>query len=345
MVRKQQVIEFGQNLCNANIDDNSVLFVRVGGVVTDKNAMVVVPLTHTAIVIKGGGDYRYYKSGSYPIFENKEEIKNWKKGLSVEVVYIPKETRTQIRWGTPNRLKYRDEASNKVISVGARGEFDVSVSNPEQFFRKVVGVKKEFNALEFTKRFGETVATEFADIFLKTISERHLTYDQFMANKKEIGDVMEKILNPKFEEKWGLSVLNFLIADFDLNEDDLDSVEDAAAEKKRQEKLKEYLAEVERLDDKQWERDKFLRQLELQDKAAYYEVLKVVGKVGTGDVHEELKCPVCGAIYQSTDKFCPNCGKRVSKDPIICPDCGRSNSYNAKFCANCGKLLIKGEDK
>lgn len=271
--KKNQVIKFEQNLCNARVDDNEILFVRVLDIVTSADARFEVPITHDAIVIKGGGDMRYYKSGIYDVFEDKKEIKNWKRGMSVEVIYIPKDTRVLIKWGTPNRLRYRDEVSNKVITVGARGEFDVSVVNAEQFFRKVVGTKKEFNLAEFRKRFSETVATEFADIFLKTIEEKHLTYDKFTANKKAIGDSMGEILSPMFERDWGLCVLNFKIADFDLQDEDMDAIEDAAAEKQRQEKLKEYLAELERLDDKQWEREKYLRQLELQDRAAYYEVL------------------------------------------------------------------------
>lgn len=339
--KKGQVIKFEQNLCNAKVDDNEILFVRVGDIVTTADAMFEVPITHNAIVIKGGGDMRYYKSGTYDVFDNKKEIKNWKKGISVEVIYIPKDTRVLIKWGTPNRLRYRDEASNKVITVGARGEFDVSVENPEQFFRKVVGAKKEFNLMEFRKRFSETVATEFADIFLRIIDEKQLTYDKFTANKKGIGESMGEILSPMFVRDWGLSVLNFKIADFDLLDEDMEAIEDAAAEKQKQEKLKEYLAEVERLDDKQWEREKYLRQLELQDKAAYYEVLKVVGsRPAESEKKEENKCPNCGMEYKPTDKFCPHCGKRVSKDPIICPDCGKSNESTATFCANCGKKLI-----
>ena len=276
--KKNQVIKFEQNLCNAKLDDNEILFVRVNDIVDDADARFEVPITHNAIVIKGGGDMRYYNSGNYDVFDDKKEIKKWKSGLSVEVIYIPKDTRVLIKWGTPNRLRYRDEASNKVITVGARGEFDISVTNPEQFFRKVVGVKKEFNLMEFRKRFSETVATEFSDIFLKIIDEKHLTYDKFTANKKDIGESMGNILSPMFESQWGLSVLNFKIADFDLLDEDMEAIEDFAAEKQKQEKLKEYLAELERLDDKQWEREKYLRQLELQDRNAYYEVLKVIGK-------------------------------------------------------------------
>lgn len=340
---KKQVIKFEQNLCNAKVDDNEILFVRVNGIVTSAEARFEVPITHRAILIKGGGDLRYYDSGNYNVFDNKKEIKNWRSGLSVEVIYIPKNTRVLIKWGTPNRLRYRDEASNKVITVGARGEFEVSVSNPQQFFEEVVGSKQEFNLTEFRKRFSETVATEFADIFLRIIDEKKLTYDKFTANKKTIGESMGQILNPMFDSNYGLSVRNFKIADFDLNDEDMASIEAAAAEQKKQDKLKEYLAEVERLDDKQWEREKYLRQLELQDKNAYYEVLKVIGKGKKIDAEEHNKCPNCGLEYKPVDKFCPHCGKRVSKDPIICPDCGKSNESTAVFCANCGKRLIKGE--
>ncbi|MDE6474046.1 MAG: SPFH domain-containing protein [Clostridia bacterium] len=337
--KQPQVIKFTQNMCNAKVDDNEILFVRVNDVVKDAGARFEVPFTHDALLIKGGGDVRYYKSGAYNVFDAKDEIKQWKSGLSVEVVYIPKDTRVLIKWGTPNRLRYRDEASNKVITVGARGEFDVSVVNAEQFFRKVVGAKQEFNLTEFRKRFSETVATEFADIFLKIIDEKHLTYDMFTANKKLIGESMGAILSPMFEREWGLSVLNFKIADFDLLDEDMNAIEDAAAEKQKQDKLKEYLAELERLDDKQWEREKYLRQLQLQDKYAYYEVLKVIGNKKDLKPKSELKCPSCGIEYKGNDKFCPHCGKRLTQDPISCPDCGRLNDYNAMFCANCGKKL------
>lgn len=341
MKARNQVIKFEQNLCNAKVDDNNILFVRVNDIVHDKNAIVEIPLTHNALIIKSGSDYRIYKSGPVPVFESRKEIKDWKKGLSVEVVYVPKDTRVLIKWGTPNRLRYRDEASNKVITIGARGEFDISVTNIEQFFRKVVGVKKEFNLQEFSKRYSETVASGFADIFLKIVNENHLTYDQFFANKKSIANEMEKVLNAQFESEWGLSVLHFNIADFDLLDEDMNAIDSYAIEQQKQAKLKEYLAELERLDDKNWDREKYLRQLELQDRAAYYEVLKVIGNSEAKDKKEANKCPNCGLEIKDNDKFCPHCGKRLSKESIICPDCGKVNEYNAVFCANCGKKLIK----
>ena len=334
--KKPQVIKFEQNLCNAKVDDNNVLFVRVNGIVTDKHAIVEVPYTHNAIIIKGGGDCRYYKSGNYDVFDNKTEIKNWKRGLSVEVIYIPKDTQVLIKWGTPNRVRYRDEASGKVITVGARGQFDISVSNPEQFFRKVVGVKKEFNLVEFDRRYSETVATEFADIFLRIVAEMHLTYDKFDANKKEIGVRMGEILSPMFETEWGLIVRNFKIEKLDLYDSDMNAIENAAADAVRQDRMREYLRELERLDDKQWEREKYLRELQLRDNAAYYEVLKVVGE---RKKPEKSKCPHCHTEIDGAVVYCPSCGKRISNTPITCPYCGKVNEGSATFCCGCGLKL------
>lgn len=347
--KKPQIIRFEQNHCNAKVDDNSVLFVRVTGEVEDKNAMFEVPFTHNAYVIKGGGDGRLYKSGTYDVFDDKKEVKAWKKGISVDIVYMPKDTSVLILWGTPEKVKYRDEASNKVISVGARGQFGITIVNHEQFFRKVVGVRKEFDLDDFKKRFSAAVVNEFADCFLKVVGESKLTYDKFDANRKSIGLKVGAILSPKFEESWGIALVDFIIEWLGISEEDSNAVEDAAAEAKKQEKLKEYLAELERLDDKQWEREKYLRQLELQDRNAYYEVLKVVGHPPvagapaaggpSASAPGSSFCPHCGGPIKGGDIFCPKCGKRVVKESIVCPHCGKSNESEAMFCATCGTKL------
>ena len=157
-------------------------------------------------------------------------------------------------------------------------------------------------------------------------------------------------LSPLFEREWGLSVLNFKIADFDLDEEDVKAMEQVvidaeikakqdAEEIKSEAKLEKYLKELERLDDKQWEREKYLSNLQMHDKVAYYEVLKVIGN---NDNKEKSinKCPHCGLEHDSTAIFCAHCGKRVSKAPISCPDCGKVNSFDATFCSHCGKKLL-----
>lgn len=344
-LRKPQIIKFEQNHCHASVNDNSVLFVRVTDEVRNKKAMFEIPLTHVAYVIKGGGDGKMYASGTYDVFDDKSDVKKWKKGYSVDIIYMPKDTSVLINWGTPNKVKYRDEASNKVLNVGSRGQFGITITNHEQFFRKVVGVRKEFDLTDFRKRFSAAVVNEFADCFLTVVRDAKLTYDQFDANRKSIGEQVGAILSAKFENSWGIALVDFIIEWFEISKEDTDAVEDAAAEVQRQNKLKEHLAELERLEDKQWEREKYLRQLELEDRAAYYEVLKVTGLPRGGDSGSmtpsvaSVFCPHCGQSMKGGDIFCPKCGKRVVKETVICPHCGKTNDGDSAFCGVCGTKL------
>ena len=341
--KKPQVIKFDQNHCNAVVNDNSVLFVRVTDEVRDKHASFEIPNTHVAYVIKGGGDSRMYQSGHYDVFDGRKEIKDWKQGFSVDIVYMPKETSVLINWGTPNKVRYRDEASNKVINVGARGQFGISIVNHEQFFRKVVGVRKEFDLGDFRKRFSAAVVNEFADCFLSVVHELQLTYDQFDTNRKMIGQKVGAILADKFKDDWGISPVDFIIEWFEISKEDTDAVEEAAAEARKQKKLQEHLAEVERLEDKQWEREKYLRQLELEDRASYYEVLKVIGHPNVGGNMTPgtaaVFCPHCGNSMKGGDIFCPKCGQRVVKEQTICPKCGKKADSGSSFCSACGTKL------
>lgn len=330
---KDQIIKFEQNLCNASINDNSVLFVRVNDVITTKDAKIEVPFTHTAMIIKGGADCRHYKSGSYDVFDNRSEAKEWKKGFSVEVIYMPKETNVIIFWGTPTKLTYRDPASAKVVSLGASGQFGISISNPEQFFRKVVGVRKEFDLDDFTNRFRAEVVDAFADVFLNVVTDNNISYDSFDANRRRIAQLVGKELADKFGRSWGIELVDFIISAFQISEEDKEKVETVLETKIKEEKAKEVLGELERLDDKQWDREKYVLNLDKEDRKAYYD------SVGASKGKGASFCPQCGHSVENTSAFCPNCGNKLGNKKNVCPDCGAEVASSAKFCSTCGKKL------
>lgn len=338
--KKPRVIKFEQNLCNASVDDNDVLFVRVRGEVESQGDMIEVPYTHKAYIIKGGGDARLYDSGNYPVFDDNSEVKSWRAGFSVDIVYIPKETSIAIAWGTPNRITYRDKASNRVVNVGAHGQFRICVTRPEQFFRKVVGNKKEFDRFDFEEHFRAEVVSEFTQCFLDVVADQKLTYDQFDAKKKSIGDAVGKILSDKFSQSWGIGLENFIIETVGITAEDSAAVENAAAEVQKQNRLKEYLAEIERLDDKQWEREKYLRNLELADKNAYYDVLKVIGNKPESSVSAgKTFCTNCGQPLGVGAAFCAACGCKAVDAKPVCPKCHSAAEKDSAFCSKCGEKL------
>lgn len=250
--KKIQVVQFEQNPYHINIYDNKILFVRIKDEITDKNAQIEVPPTHVAFVIKSGSEGVLLKSGKHPVFENKEELKNFKKGFSVDVVYMPINTEVKIKWGTgeTEKMTYRDEISNKVITIGASGEFVIHIENYEQFYKKVVGVKKVYEANEFKTQFAGVVLNEFTDCFLHVICEEKITYDRFQLEKKAIGIKVNEILKDKFISTWGIGLSEFIISSIVIDDKDKEAVENETAEARRIQKIKEYLAEIERLDDK-----------------------------------------------------------------------------------------------
>ena len=348
MAKKLQTIRFEQNIDGVPAEDRSILFVRIKDEIEDKHARFEVPYTHNAYVVKGGGDIRFYSGGTkpYDVFDNREELKEWKKGATVDIIYIPKDAELSVFWGTPDKFIYRDFSSNKVVKIGARGQFRISISNPEQFIRKVVGPARSFVKETFQDEFRLDVINEFRNSFLQVVQNEKLTYDQFGANLKRIGDEVGKLLNKFFEKSKGITLVDFVIGDIDIDDEDMAAVEDAAAEAQKQKQIKEYLAELERLDDKQWEREKYLRQLEIEDRAAYYAVLKVIGHPGGGGTGgtgtpsvAAVFCPHCGASVKGGDIFCSKCGTRVVKEKIICSKCGKQNDSEASFCASCGNKL------
>lgn len=330
---KDQIIKFEQNLCNASVNDNKVLFVRVSDIITTKDAKIEVPFTHNALIIKGGSDCRFYKSGHYDVFENKAEAKDWKKGFSVEVIYIPKETSVIIYWGTASKLTYRDPLSAKVVSIGASGQFGINVSNGEQFFRKVVGARKEFDLNDFTQRFRAEVVDAFADVFLNVVAENNISYDGFDTNRRKIAQLVGKELADKFSRSWGIELVDFIIEAFSISEEDKGKVETVLERKIIEEKAKEGFRELERLDDKQWDREKYVLNLSKEDRKAYYDSVGAKGGKGASF------CPNCGHSVEQTSAFCPNCGNKLGNKKSVCPDCGAEVTSSQKFCALCGKKL------
>lgn len=352
MFSKLQIIKLDQLLTNTLNDEEEhnynedLLFLRVSDEITSKKVTVEINDNYCAYIIKGGSDVRYYEKGPVEIFDNRSEVKDWKKGFSVDVIYMPKKPTFKVNWGTQAPFKYRDEASNKVVKVTANGileEFEIT--NSMQFYGKIIGMRKKLTVGEFKKRFIEVINDDFVNVFLKTIKELKLTYDQFDEAKKEISERVWNVLGSYFENSFGCTFHRFIIRQVGISEDDENAIEESAAEKAKQKKMQEYLAELERLEDKQWEREKYLRNLELQDKAAYYEVLKVIGHPKGGDNGAKtakpatVYCPHCGAVVKMGDIYCSLCGKRVVKQKKTCPHCGKINEEESVFCTNCGTKL------
>ena len=84
------------------------------------------------------------------------------------------------------------------------------------------------------------------------------------------------------------------------------------------------------MDDKKFDREVYLKKLELEDKKAYYDVMKIIGHPGVGGnggtKADTRFCAHCGKPVPASAAFCPNCGKPVASEKI-CGKCGQERCW------------------
>lgn len=144
-----------------------------------------------------------------------------------EVYFINKTVQMGVKWGTPDKVRFIDPLTGVPLEIGACGEMNLAVSDPEKLLLKVVGTMSgiSWNAdssgftkslqLAFRPLISNAVKTDLPavirqnDIDLLEIDER---LDLVSASLRD------KIL-PGFEE-YGLTIPQFYVTSILLPEDD-----------------------------------------------------------------------------------------------------------------------------
>ena len=255
----RQTIKYQREL--SSIDkDNKKLFVRKVPQIESKKALLEIPIGYQAIVIRNGANYRYYDSGTYPLFDNKDEYKDWKRGGSVELIYLASDVCVDILWAATD-IDMVEVEYGFPIKVGLSGSLGVSIDSPEIFFRKVVGNHQVFDAKAFRERFADIISTEVVDEFVNCVARERWGYEQFYANKKSLGITIGKYIDQKLRRDYGLKIEDFIIAEIVV--DGMDKIKEEIITRKVMDRYNDptyekFVSEQERKDAAQWEKDKYI---------------------------------------------------------------------------------------
>ena len=321
---------------------NNDLFIRKSCTDLDKNAKVIVEETHSAILIKDGQIMNTLSAGKYPIFDKKD------KDISrVDVIYMSKTARLKALWGTINRLQLRDYDTELPIELCANGEYEVQIKEPRKFYQVLVGADKNYNLDKLKERLQGTILNEIEPLIAKTIREEKLSYTDLTEKKQELAKKVYPELAKIFDREYGLNLFSFIISKAFIPAECLVMLESAKLVKREEEKTektaKEIAKEIERLDDKNFDRQMALKKLEDTNYEKYLEVCKIIGWdiEGNGSkVSGKKFCSECGHEILPGDKFCSDCGKRVETlQAGQCPNCKKINAPGARFCSDCGTKL------
>lgn len=346
----KEVKKIGLNELELTNDD---IFVRKSVNGFEKDDVVIVHETHSAMLLKDGKLQDTLEAGRYPLFELSKKffgLVKEKTDTDVELIYVSKTAELLVRWGTPTQFTFRDPVTDYAVRVGASGEFGVKVKDPVQLYKVLIGAKQEFSIDDLRTRLRGRMLNEIEPAIAKAMREKQLSYTEFTEHKQEIAGDIKPPLGKLFEMSYGLEITYFIISNVVINPEDAAKIEAELDRRKQEKKAKEqkeaeredykwWVAEYERVKDKEFGREMLMRELESKDKEKYLEVCKIVGWNGNGGVSGKSFCPNCGHEYPAGARFCGNCGKPVGVWKVQCPHCGAENPSTNKFCGSCGKQI------
>ena len=331
---------------------NTDFFWRIYGEVINPKCRLVIPPTHQAIYIKDGRLQDVLESGMYNIFETVKKgflgIGKKVDATTLDIIFMNRTIKFNAFWGTYNPIPLRDPITEIPVSLRGNGEFEVGIDNPKKFYLEIVGTEKNFNLDSLRERLAVKMMAYIEPVIAKTMKDLCLSYIDIAQHKKEIADSILPTVNEMFVRDCGLKVYSFTIGVLKIADEEMEAIEENLAERRREikEKLeaKELAAELERLEDKKFDKEVFLRLLEQADRNKYYEVLKIAAanqnNNNNGNNNGAARfCPQCGHSYEPGTRFCPHCGNRLPGDKLVCPECGRELSSDTRFCPDCGHKI------
>ncbi len=268
--------------------NNSELFCRESADELHAKAQVIVPETHTVLLIKDGVVSEALQPGRHDIFDTENGLFRLKKDsdcASVDFVFVSKTAKLQMRWGTSSPIKTRDPLTGVPVSLGVNGELEFRVKTPKQFYLELVGADTEYNVPKLKDRILSRLMGIIEHAVASSMRERNISYTEFSEHKAELAASMKPGIAELFADEYGLELCSFSVNGAIISDADI-----MAIERKRD------------------EMQRFGRTCPACG-AACGETAKFCPECGSSLA--DAFCTHCGAKLDATAKFCPQCGKKI----------------------------------
>ncbi len=338
MGRSQNIIYEGEN---------RLLFERVNVTDLERDAKVIVPDTHTAILIKDGRMMDTLSGGPHPIFE----IRDGKKPthVRVEVIWMSRTAKLKMLWGTSAPFRFLDKATGESFSLRAFGELEIAIGEPRKVYLELIAADKNYTLDDLSERLRGRILSVVESTLARSMDTHAMTYDNIRKDlvSQEIAPLLEEMLL----RDYGLKLCSFTLLSVLVDEQDIERIQNihknAAEEKKAEEERRrreiqadkaraERIEDEERIARREWEREKYKLDVEAARRNKELEVSEKIGwRTGAGGKY----CPNCGESYKPGSRFCVNCGFELAPQKRVCPKCGIELQAGTKFCPECGTKL------
>lgn len=266
--------------------NNAELFCRESADELHAKAQVIVPETHTVLLIKDGVVSEALQPGRHDIFDTENGLFRLKKDsdvASVDFVFVSKTAKLQMLWGTSSPIKTRDPETGVLVSLGANGELELRVKTPKQFYLELVGADTEYSVNKLKRRIQNRLMSVIEPALAKCMREKKISYTEFSEHKAAISSELKKSLAELLAAEYGLELCSFSINGAIISDADI-----IAIERKRDELGRSG---------------------------------KVCGVCGNACGENDKFCPECGSSL--AESYCSHCGHKLDASAKFCPECGK----------------------
>ncbi len=351
---------------------NDWLLYKFKGDEFNTKSKLIVSTGQVAILVHNGQIEKIVEEGTYKMDTEllpfvKAFVKGWYGGSNpypMEVYFINKRLKLDLLWGTADPIPVIDPVYNIKLSLRARGQMGIRLSNYQFFLQTLVGTLLKDNYIKFSviqDYFRGIINQKTRKFLAGYIIDNKVTYFEINAHIDDIQTRLEESLREEVGQ-FGFDLVNLSIESINVPDDELEKLNDILLKK----------AEYEQLGDQVYRTTRGYDVLEAgaknnsstgslfgvglgmnmanQTTAAAGGIIppqqnnanaasvnntsapQVTNKVSTFD------CPRCGKDINYGSKFCPECGIALV---YTCPKCGNTVDPGHKFCDNCGDRLYK----
>ncbi|MDR0831348.1 MAG: SPFH domain-containing protein [Bacillales bacterium] len=306
-----------------------------------KGSKITVRESQAAIFVDKGRIADVFLPGYYTLDTNNvpllTKLMSWKYGFESpfksDVYFVNTRQFVNQKWGTQNPIIFKDKEYG-LIRIRGFGSYAFRVIDPGDFMKEISSTGASYTTDAIVGWLKSLLVTNISD----ALGEANLSIGEMAGNLLELGEIVRKVLQPKFKE-YGLSLTAFNFENFSLPPELEKALDQNAAAGFRRGNI-----DVE---------------VTLAQADALREAAKNPGTVGGmmgmgvglgagqamgGAFHSMnqprqeamANCPSCGTPNPVTAKFCSKCGKPMG---LTCPHCHETVTAGAKFCPSCGKSL------
>lgn len=196
---------------------NEKLFTR--SVIQDVSpkTTLLVPETHSAIILKDGEMLQTLSKGKYTL----GDLFDVEKDATLEVIFVSRTAKLKLLWGTPNKITIFDPVLKGSYSLGMSGDFEVQVGDPRKCFLYLVGADEVLTSDALQDRLMSKVVSVVEEELVKFINENKVIYQDIYLHKQEISNLVKPKLSNIFSQDYGINVVSFNIANIIFDEKDI----------------------------------------------------------------------------------------------------------------------------